>query len=234
MIDIELKDICKTYNKNGINEIMVLSDLSLVIPKGKSISISGANGSGKSTLMKIIEGNLKPDLGSIYFNGEDITQLSELRRSKIISKVHQNPSLDFAPNLTLYENFTIAKLKGNEISFHFAKNRNRRNDIESFLKDLGFEVFIKKLDCKVSEFSGGQKQIVSVLMALICSSKIFLFDEPTSNLDTENLKTFLKLIKTLKDGKSPTVVFVSHNSPSLNQLADEQFLLINGKLNQIL
>lgn len=232
MIDIELKNICKAFNKDDINEIAVLKHLSLVIPMGKSISINGANGTGKSTLMKIIEGNLKPDSGNVFFNGEDITNVSELRRSKIISKVHQNPSLDFAPNLTLFENFTIAKLKDAKISFHYANNKNRRTEIESFLNDFGFEIFIKKLDCKVSEFSGGQKQIVSVLMALICSAKIFLFDEPTSNLDTENLKIFLKLIKTLKNGNNPTVVFVSHNSPELIQLADEQYILFDGKLNK--
>jgi len=232
MIDIELKNIYKAFNKNGVNEITVLKNLSLVIPMGKSIAISGANGSGKSTLLKIIEGNIEPDDGNVFFNGEDITKVSELRRSKIISKVHQNPSLDFAPNLTLFENFTIAKLKDAKISFRYANNNNRRSEIELFLNDFGFELFIEKLDCRISEFSGGQKQIVSVLMALICSAKIFLFDEPTSNLDTENLKIFLKLIKTLKNGNNPTVVFVSHNSPEIIQLADEQYILIDGKLNQ--
>lgn len=230
MIDIELKNISKAFNQNGSNEIVVLKNLSLSISKGKSIAISGANGSGKSTLLKVIEGNLKPDSGNVFFNGEDVTSVSELSRSKTISKVHQNPSLDFAPNLTLFENFTIAKLKEDKISFRFADNKQRRKEIESFLREFGFESLLKKLDSNVSEFSGGQKQIVSVLMALIGSAKIFLFDEPTSNLDTENLKIFLKLIKTLKNGNNPTVIFVSHNSPELLSLADEKYLLSEGQL----
>lgn len=232
MIDIELKNISKAFNQNGSNEIVILKNLSLSISKGKSIAISGANGSGKSTLLKVIEGNLKPDTGNVFFNGEDVTSVSELNRSKTISKVHQNPSLDFAPNLTLLENFTIAKLKEDKISFRFAENKQRRKEIESFLSEFGFESLLKKLDSNVSEFSGGQKQIVSVLMALICSAKIFLFDEPTSNLDTENLKVFLKLIKTLKNGNNPTVIFVSHNSPELLSLADEKYLLNDGQLNR--
>lgn len=232
MIDIDLKNISKTFNQNGSNEIVVLKNLSLSISKGKSIAISGANGSGKSTLLKVIEGNLKPDSGNVFFDGEDVTSVSELSRSKTISKVHQNPSLDFAPNLTLFENFTIAKLKEDKISFRFADNKERRKEIELFLSEFGFESLLKKLDSNVSEFSGGQKQIVSVLMALICSAKIFLFDEPTSNLDTENLKIFLKLIKTLKNGNNPTVIFVSHNSPELLSLADEKYLLSEGQLNR--
>ena len=232
MIDIELKNISKAFNQNGSNEIVVLKNLSLSISKGKSIAISGANGSGKSTLLKVIEGNLKPDSGNVFFNGVDVTSVSELSRSKTISKVHQNPSLDFAPNLTLFENFTIAKLKEDKISFRFADNKQRRKEIELFLSEFGFESLLKKLDSNVSEFSGGQKQIVSVLMALICSAKIFLFDEPTSNLDIENLKVFLKLIKTLKNGNNPTVIFVSHNSPELLSLADEKYLLSEGQLNR--
>lgn len=230
MIDIELKNISKAFNQNGSNEIVILKNLSLSISKGKSIAISGANGSGKSTLLKVIEGNLKPDSGNVFFNGEDVTSVSELNRSKSISKVHQNPSLDFAPNLTLFENFTIAKLKEDKISFCFADNKHRRKEIESFLSEFGFESLSKKLDINVSEFSGGQKQIVSVLMALICSAKLFLFDEPTSNLDTENLKIFLKLVKTLKNENNPTVIFVSHNSPELLSLADEKYLLSEGQL----
>ena len=132
MIDIELKNISKAFNQNGSNEIVVLKNLSLSISKGKSIAISGANGSGKSTLLKVIEGNLKPDSGNVFFNGVDVTSVSELSRSKTISKVHQNPSLDFAPNLTLFENFTIAKLKEDKISFRFADNKQRRKEIELF------------------------------------------------------------------------------------------------------
>lgn len=230
MIDIELKNISKSFNRNGNNEITVLKNISLSILKGKTIAISGANGSGKSTLLKIIKGNLKADIGSIIFNGEDVTEYTELSRSKTISIVHQNPSLDFAPNLTLFENLTIAKLKDDKISFRFADNKKRRNEIELFLNKFGFEILISKLNSKVSEFSGGQKQIVSVLMALLCQAEIFLFDEPTSNLDAENLKIFLRLIKSLKNSSSPTVIFVSHNSPELILLADESYLLNNGQL----
>lgn len=233
MIDIELRNISKSFNQNGSNEIAVLKNLSLAITKGKSIAISGANGSGKSTLLKIIDGNLKPDNGNIFFNGVDVTGLSELTRSKMISKVHQNPSLDFAPNLTLFENFTIAKLKEKKIGFHFADNSLRREEIKGFLSDNGFEFLISKLDCNVSEFSGGQKQIVSVLMALIGSAKIFLFDEPTSNLDAENLKIFLRLIKVFKIGNNPTVIYISHNSLELLSLADERYLLSDGQITVI-
>jgi putative tryptophan/tyrosine transport system ATP-binding protein len=230
MIDIELKNISKSFGMNDNNEITVLKNLSLLIPKGKKISISGTNGSGKSTLLKIIDGSLKPDNGNVLFNSEDVTNVSELRRSNVISKVHQNPSFDFAPNLTLFENFTVAKLKDRRIRFNLANNKLRRKEIESFLSNFGFGILITKLDHTISEFSGGQKQIVSVLMALICSAKIFLFDEPTSNLDAENLRIFLNLIKSMNKWYNPTVIFVSHNSPEIIELADEHYILVDGKI----
>lgn len=230
MIDIELKNISKTFNKGGDNEIHVLKNLSLVIPKGKTIAISGVNGSGKSTLLKIIEGNLMPDYGNIFFNGKDITKESELKRSMLISKVHQNPSLDFAPNMTLFENLTISKLKDNKISLRLAYNEERRKEIKLFLIEFGFEFLIKKMDSIVSEFSGGQKQMVSVLMALISPAKIFIFDEPTSNFDIENIKVFVNLITAIKKENKPTIIIVTHNSPELISVADYSYILFEGKI----
>ena len=230
MISIELKNISKAYNKGNVNEISVLNNLVLSVEKGETISITGANASGKSTLLKIIDGSLFPDNGNIFFDANDVTNQNEIKRSSIIAKGHQNPSLDFSSELTLEENLIISSLKNTNLKFTNALNKKNSDKVKFFLEEYNFSYLIDRIKSKVSDFSGGQQQIISILMAVISNPQILLLDEPTAGLDSANMIVFIDTIKRIQSVINPTIITISHNFPEIATISNNQYRIENGKL----
>ena len=210
---LKIQGLHKVFNKNTINENRVFSNFSIKVEEGDFITIIGSNGAGKSTLLNIISGNIESDEGLIEIDGKDVSYKSEHVRSKIIGRVFQNPSLGVAPNMTILENLSLADNKGKKYGLSLGVDKKRIPYYKEILKDLdlGLE---DKLYNKVSLLSGGQRQAITLLMAVMSKPKLLLLDEHTAALDP---KTSLKIMeiteKIVKETNSTTMV-VTHN---LNQ-----------------
>lgn len=226
---LKIQALHKVFNENTINENKVFSDFSLEVREGDFISIIGSNGAGKSTLLNIISGNIKCDEGLIEINGEDVSNKDEYKRSKMIGRVFQDPSLGVAPNMTILENLSLADNKGKSYGLTSGINKKRIPYYEKILKelDLGLE---DKLYNKVNLLSGGQRQALSMLIAVMSQPKLLLLDEHTAALDP---KTSLKIMETteriVKD-TNITTMMVTHNLKQAIKTGNRLIMMHRGKI----
>jgi lipoprotein-releasing system ATP-binding protein len=196
---IETVGITKSFG-----DLRVLKGIDISIEEREVVSIVGASGAGKTTLLQIIGTLDKPDNGSIFYNGSDISRLkgkalSTFRNTNIgfVFQFHQ-----LLPEFTALENVCIpAYIAGRSRSFAEKKAAEL----------LGFLNLSERLDHKPSELSGGEQQRVAVARALINDPSVILADEPSGNLDTNNKNELHKLFFKLRDTFGQTIVIVTHD-----------------------
>ena len=207
---LSLSGIHKYYNPGTINEMCMFSNFNLTIQAGEFISIIGSNGSGKTSLLNIICGSIPVDEGKIILDGVDITQMPEYLRHRKIGRVFQNPAIGSCPNLTILENLSLADNKGKSYNLRSGTNKNRISYYRDQLHQLkiGLE---DKLDVKVGNLSGGQRQALSILMATMTPIEFLILDEHTAALDPATAETIMALTDQIIKEKKVTAIMVTHN-----------------------
>src|SRR5256885_6480861 len=216
---IKLTNVTKTV-RSGTEDLTILDNVSIDIPAGQFVAVTGASGSGKSTLLGLIAGLDAPTSGEIVVNGDEITKMSEDAlarvRSEKIGFVFQ--SFHLIPSLTAYENVLIPmEILGLD---HVRERADRLLDSVD-LTDRGHHY--------PSELSGGEQQRVAIARAFANRPKILLADEPTGNLDTKNGKHIFDLMAQLHHQNSVTLVLVTHDE-GLARQAQRQVVLEDGKI----
>ena len=219
---IKLENINKSFPING-NETHVLTNINFEISKGDIFGIVGKTGAGKSTLLRLINGFIAPDSGEIIFKGKNLNKASRKSLIKYTSMIFQNYNL--LNNLNVIENVLLpVKLhKLNDVDYN-----KRAIDLLNF---VGLSDFIRS---NVSTLSGGQKQRVSIARALITKPDIIFCDEPTSALDDETSFEVLKLLKTINEKYSTTIVIVSHNINIINMMCNRIAIIEDGMVSNII
>lgn len=211
---VKIQNLKKVYK-----DCVALDTVSMHIRKGDFVAIIGASGSGKTTMLNIIGGLDTDYMGSCVVRNKEISSLSDVEcctlRSRYISYVYQ--FFNLISFLTVKENVCLAsQIKGKKVD---TKELNR------VLKLLGLE---HKKDCFANELSGGQQQRVAIARAILAHTDIILADEPTGNLDGENAKNVMDILKALNiEGK--TIVLVTHDLKIANY-ADRIIRLEQGKI----
>jgi lipoprotein-releasing system ATP-binding protein len=201
---IKTTGITKSYG-----DLKVLKGIDIEVNKKEVVSIVGASGAGKTTLLQIIGTLDKPDIGTIFYNGSDISRLkgkslASFRNSNIgfVFQFHQ-----LLPEFTALENVCIP-------AYIAGKNKTEAEARAAEL--LGFLNLSDRLEHKPSELSGGEQQRVAVARALVNNPSVILADEPSGNLDSENKNELHKLFFKLRDTFGQTIIIVTHD----RQLAD--------------
>ncbi len=200
---LETEDLEKVY-KVGKVETHALRGVSMQVEKGEFVAIMGQSGCGKSTLLHLLGGLLSPSSGKIIIDGEDISKVSDARRTDIrrrkIGFVFQRfnlfPTLTADGNLRLAERIHVGNGKG---------NADKRREILKLLK------LESKMNNKPVELSGGEQQRVALARGVINSPAILLADEPTGNLDTENSDIVLEMFRELNEKFGQTIIMITHN-----------------------
>ncbi|HVT49911.1 MAG TPA: ABC transporter ATP-binding protein [Vicinamibacterales bacterium] len=216
---IELTDVSRTVS-SGAGTLTILHPLTLSIPRGRTVALTGPSGSGKSTLLGLIAGLDAPTTGRIVLDGTDVTALGEealarLRGAKV-GIVFQ--FFHLLPALTAYENVLVPM----EIAgVSDASSRARR-----LLDDVGLGA---RGHHYPSQLSGGEQQRVAIARALANDPPILLADEPTGNLDTTTGQQIIDLLVTVNRSRGCTLLLVTHD-PDLAALADEILVLRDGRL----
>lgn len=218
---LQLVDVWFKYNNS---QNYILKGAKLCIEAGTIVVIIGESGVGKSTLVKLLLGLHRPEKGSIIVCGKDISQISLSELWKLVSYIPQE--IDLIYNLSIKENILLSDFSLSETEMI---NLCKYLKIDERIKKLpmGYEtIFGKEID-----FSGGEKQRIIIARELIKqSSKIMIFDEPTTWLDEESEGRFLQMISELKKGK--IIIIVTHKK-NIVDYADKVYVLENGKLNLI-
>ena len=199
---LKTENLIKNY-KVGKVDVPALRGVSVSIGEGEFVAIMGPSGCGKSTLLHIMGGLLSPSGGSIVIDNEDLSQVSDAKRTDIrrrkIGFVFQRFNL--FPTLTADGNLKLAE------KIH-AKNGGSPEKRREVLRLLKLE---DKMHHKPLELSGGEQQRVALARAIINSPAIILADEPTGNLDTENSKIVLEMFGELNRKFGQTIVMITHN-----------------------
>ncbi len=203
MTQIHLKEVIKEYQM-GENLVRALDGVDLEIKKGDFAAIMGPSGSGKSTLMNMVGALDKPTKGSVNFDGDDISTLTEnqlaVLRGDKVGFIFQEFNL--IPTMKAQENVALPMLLRNK------SKKERQERATNLLEEVGLG---DRIDHYPSELSGGQRQRVSIARALANDPKVILADEPTGNLDSETGENVLKLMQKLNQDEGKTIIMVTHD-----------------------
>lgn len=216
---LEVKNLCKTYGK-GDTMVKALDNVSFSVEKGEFIAIVGPSGSGKSTLLHILGGVDVPTSGNVIIDKTDISQLNEtalaIFRRRQIGLVYQFYNL--IPILTVEENLTLPLLLD-----------GKKPDVKTvgnLVNQLGLEQRLQHLP---NQLSGGQQQRVSIGRALINNPALLLADEPTGNLDSENSREIISLLRRFNKQSNQTVIIITHDE-RIALSADRVIAIEDGKI----
>ncbi len=215
---IKIENLKKRYG-TGDTACAALDDISIELPEKKFIAITGKSGSGKTTLLNMLGLIDRPDSGAVFVNGKNILKFNkrEIRkyRRNTIGVVFQFFCL--IPVLNCFDNIVIA-------------NENSPRYKKEYFDKLVEQLDIKDILYKYPEqLSGGQQQRIAIARALINHPKIILADEPTGNLDSENSKKVIGLLKDIVDEYGVTLIMVTHDDDIANE-ADINICLVDGRL----
>ncbi len=193
---IETKSLKFSYDGKFVFEFP-----NIKLKKGENLLILGSSGIGKSTLLHNLAGILTPQSGSIKIFGNDISKFSEIEidkfRGENIGIIFQRPH--FVNSLTVKENLQLAQFLG----------KNLEGDIK---ETLGSLKILDKIDKKPNDLSQGEKQRVSIAIAIINSPKLILADEPTSSLDDSNCSNVINILKEQASKKNAQLIVITHDS----------------------
>ena len=200
--------------------VKVLKGVSFSLLKGESLTIFGPNGSGKSTLIKIILGFIKPDEGSVKFEGKEILKLKSRERARIFSYVPQRPNLTFP--LTVFNYVLLGRTPYINVFV-------RKSDYDKVLYWMDRVGILHLRDRDFFSLSEGEKQLALLSRVLSQETPIILLDEPLSHLDLRFRTRILKiLLKVKEEGKSMISVF--HHLSSVKIISDRVIFLKNGRI----
>lgn len=207
-----------------------LKDLSITVQEGKFLVIVGPNGAGKSTVVNAIAGSVPLQAGSISIGGHDVTRCGEVERAKWIGRVFQDPRVGTAEALTIEENLTLAVTRGTRRSlFRRGVTSERRDMFRDILKAYG-RGLEDRLAQPVASLSGGQRQVVSLAMAVVSEPQLLLLDEHTSALDPEMAEIVMELTSEIVRASGLTTVMVTHNMAYAQAQGDKLLLLHHGQV----
>lgn len=207
---IELINIEKYFNDGAGNKVHALQGINLKITPKEFVVIVGSNGSGKSTLLNIIAGTYKPTLGEILFNGKKVKELKDFERSKWIARVFQNPLQGTSPDLSILDNFRLASLRTKPKKLILGSNKKFIAEIKAKVSLLGLGLEDKVMQ-NMGTLSGGQRQALTMLMAVMEVPHILIMDEPTAALDPRNAETLMQSANKLIAMFNLTAILVTHN-----------------------
>lgn len=216
---LEINNLCKTYGK-GDTQVKALDNVSFSVEQGEFVAIVGPSGSGKSTLLHIMGGVDVATSGTVNINGTDISQLDEtalaIFRRRQIGLIYQFYNL--IPILTVEENLTLPLLLDGR--------KPDQKQLDALVSRLGLE---NRLSHLPNELSGGQQQRVSIGRALLNNPALLLADEPTGNLDSDNSKEIINLLREFNKDYKQTIIIITHDERIANS-ADRVIAIEDGRI----
>lgn len=216
---LEVNNICKTYG-TGETAVNALKNVSFTVSKGEYVTIVGESGSGKSTLLNMIGALDTPTSGKVFIDGRDIFAMNDKKltvfRRRNIGFIFQ--AFNLIPELTVEQNIIFPLLLD-----HQKPNRKYLEELLSVLN------LTERRNHLPGQLSGGQRQRVAIGRALITRPALILADEPTGNLDTQNSREVITLLKEASAKYAQTIIMITHNR-SIASTSDRVLQVSDGIL----
>ena len=218
---LETQNLCKTYGKGDVM-VRALDNVSFSVEKGEFVAIVGPSGSGKSTLLHILGGVDTATSGSVIIDKTDISTLDEtalaIFRRRPIGLIYQFYNL--IPILTVEENLTLPLLLDGR--------KPDQAKVNNIIQKLGLS---NRMNHLPNQLSGGQQQRVAIGRALINNPALLLADEPTGNLDSENSREIISLLRSFNKEFNQTVIMITHDE-RIALSADRIIAIEDGRITR--
>ena len=221
---LQVKNVTAAYG----NAVKVLSDVTVTVPRGKTVAVVGESGSGKSTLARVITGLLPPVAGEIVFDGKPLPPALKDRGPDILRRIqmiYQTPDTALNPRQTVYE------VIGRPLEFYLGLTGAKKEArILELLKLIEMdETYVDRFP---GELSGGQKQRICIARALAADPELIICDEVTSALDQIVQEEILKLLLRLQREFNVSYLFITHDIATVRAISDEIVVMFQGKVVQ--
>ncbi|HRR03389.1 MAG TPA: ATP-binding cassette domain-containing protein, partial [Treponemataceae bacterium] len=225
---MKIDRVSMTFNQGTPDENQALNNVSLDVHDGDFVTVIGSNGAGKTTLYNAIAGTYTPTEGRIFIRDIDVTRTPEFKRSRYIGRIFQNPLLGTAGKMSLEDNMVICHKKGYK-SLKISLNNKLREYFRSRLRelDMGLE---NRLKDNVELFSGGQRQALTLLMAVLSEPAILLLDEHTAALDPRNAEIVMNLTEKFAKEYKLTVMMITHNMQHALKYGNRLLMMDSGQI----
>lgn len=221
---LKLQNISVSFGSN-----LILKNISCLIEQGDFIVIVGTNGSGKTTFFDTLAGRIKPTQGTIYLNTQDITHTHEQERALYISRLFQNPLHNCISSLTVEQNIAIASYKGRTVTLHNGLRASHNSAIKKHIELFSFDLQ-KFKDRTMAELSGGQRQLISFIMATLTHPQLLLLDESTAALDPAAATNLLLCAAQYIKQHAITALLITHDPYIALNIGNKLWVLDEGRI----
>ncbi len=217
---IKVKNLSKNF-LDGKKTLNVLNNISFDVKEGEIVTIKGPSGSGKSTLLSILGTLDHADSGEIFINNQSLSEVIDLNRLRNLNIGFVFQFHNLIPELSLEENVCMPKM--------ISKEKIDKQKIKELFKIFELEDRMKSFP---NDLSGGEKQRVAVMRAIVNNPSIVIADEPTGNLDKENAIKMIALFKKLNTKNNLTFIIATHDE-EIFDIGHSQYILDGGDLKKI-
>jgi len=224
---LEIKDAVKTIYNDDEN-LNILNNINLTINPKDFVVVLGTNGAGKSTLLDAITGTNELTSGKILLNGDDITDENLAKRSRHISRVYQDPKSGTAPRMPVAENLLLAKRRGLPRRLRLRHLKENMDEFQKLISNL--PTLDNRLNTFTEKLSGGQRQTLSFLMAIIQKPELLLLDEHTAALDPQTSKDLMALTSKIILEKELTCMMITHDLSDAMKYGNRLVVLKKGEI----
>ncbi|MCI5514601.1 MAG: ATP-binding cassette domain-containing protein [Eubacterium sp.] len=226
---LDVKNLSKTFAPGTVNEHKALDNINLHLDDGDFVTIVGSNGAGKSTLFNMLCGTYTQDRGTILLDDLDISNMPEHKRAKYIGRVFQDPMKGTAPNMTIEENLALAYSRAGSSYLSLAVSNKKKKMFAEKLAafDMGLE---DRMKTKIGLLSGGQRQVVTLLMCTIVTPKLLLLDEHTAALDPMTANKVMEITNNIVKENNITTLMITHNMTQALKTGNRTVMMDSGNI----
>ncbi len=226
---LSARSLRKAFHAGTPNERVALNDITLSLAPGDFAVVVGGNGAGKSTLLNAIAGEVQIDAGNIEIAAKDVTREPTWRRAAWVSRVFQDPLVGTAGAMTIEENLALAERRGRRNGLRLGLSTPARARYRDRLAALGLGLEYR-MNQKVELLSGGQRQSLALLMAVLTTPKLLLLDEHTAALDPRTADNVMKATIAAVEQERLTTLMVTHNMEHALRYGNRLIMMMEGRI----
>lgn len=223
------RSLRKAFHAGTANERVALADVSLTLAPGDFAVVIGGNGAGKSTLLNAIAGEVMVDAGTVEIDGRDVTREPTYRRASLVSRVFQDPLIGTAGAMTIEENLALAERRGRRNGLRLGLTSPARQRYRDSLATLGLGLE-NRMSQKVELLSGGQRQSLALLMAVLTTPSLLLLDEHTAALDPRTADLVMRTTLAAIARDDLTTLMVTHNMEHALAYGNRLVMMMEGRI----